>query len=79
MLNHEYDYRPNWTTRSPVTNYIITVTISEKINAFFFGVRAFNTKWPTLRKLIAELHAKPFSLLSPFSITRFNFFVYTYY
>ena len=20
LCNHEYDYRPNWTTRSPVTN-----------------------------------------------------------
>ena len=26
MFNHEYDYRPNWTTRSSVTGVIITLT-----------------------------------------------------
>jgi len=23
VFNHEYDYRPNWTTQSLITNYII--------------------------------------------------------
>ena len=31
FVYHEYDYRPNWTTRSLITNIlIIKITISEK-------------------------------------------------
>ena len=30
FVNHDYDYRQNWTTRSPVNQLIITISISEK-------------------------------------------------
>ena len=33
FVNHYYDYRPNCTARSPVYQLVITVAISEKINA----------------------------------------------
>ena len=37
MFNHEYDYRPNWMTNSPL---IITITIFDKTNAFLIFVKA---------------------------------------
>ena len=33
FVNHDYDYRPNCTTRSPVYQLVIPVAISERINA----------------------------------------------
>ena len=36
----------------PWYQLIITITISEKTNAFFFGERAFNTNYPKLEKIL---------------------------
>ena len=41
MLNHEYDYRPNWTTRKFCYQLIITLTKFVIYNALFFF---FNSK-----------------------------------
>lgn len=46
FVNHEYDYRLNWMTGSPVTNKLLIVTItiiSKKTHLLFFCERAFNT------------------------------------
>ena len=37
LFNHEYDYRPNWTTRNSVTNYNFTL-----------GTRGFSREFSVL-------------------------------
>ena len=51
FVNHEYDYGPKMDDSKSWYQLIITITISEKTNAFFFGERAFNTNYPKLGKI----------------------------
>ena len=52
FVNHEYDYGPKMDDSKSWYQLIITITISEKTNAFFFGERAFNTNYPKLEKIL---------------------------
>ena len=36
LFNHEYDYRPNWTSRSSVTNKLITTLTKFVIHRTLF-------------------------------------------
>ena len=44
LLNHEYDYRPNWTTRSSVTNKLIITTTKFVIFLAFLNQSTRNSE-----------------------------------